>query len=366
MAGNIAKRPDGRWRARYRDEAGRERARHFDRKIDAQRWLDEIATSVVTGAYVDPGQGRVTFADFYTGWSARQVWADGTRIAADAAAASVPFGALPLGALRRSHVEHWIKSMSTRLAPSTVRTRYNYVAICLRGAVSDRVIAHSPADGVRLPKLRRAAVAMTIPSPQHVGAAIAGAPPAFRAYLAVCAFAGLRQGEANGLQLGDIDFLRRTISVTRQIQGNTRRNTLIVSPKAGSERVVYIPEGLATLLSEHVVAHGAQGVDGWLFGDGETRLNRNSSGHLWRAVRARCGMEQFTLHDLRHFYASGLIADGCDVVTVQRSLGHSSPSITLDTYAHLWPTAEDRTRKASARLLADALHQQDPGHSGSL
>lgn len=38
---NIQRRPDGRWRARYRDDAGREHARHFDRKTDAQRWLKE-------------------------------------------------------------------------------------------------------------------------------------------------------------------------------------------------------------------------------------------------------------------------------------------------------------------------------------
>ncbi len=54
------------------------------------------------------------------------------------------------------------------------------------------------------------------------------------------------------------------------------------------------------------------------------------------------------LHGLRHFYASGLIAAGCDVVTVQRALGHRSPSTTLDTY--LWPSAEDRTRAGAASL----------------
>ncbi len=56
------------------------------------------------------------------------------------------------------------------------------------------------------------------------------------------------------------------------------------------------------------------------------------------------------LHGLRHFYASGLIAAGCDVVTVQRALGHRSPSTTLDTYSHLWPSAEDRTRAGAASL----------------
>jgi integrase len=57
------------------------------------------------------------------------------------------------------------------------------------------------------------------------------------------------------------------------------------------------------------------------------------------------------LHDLRHFYASGLIASGCDVVTVQRALGHATATTTLNTYSHLWPTAEDRTRRAAEQLL---------------
>ena len=58
--------------------------------------------------------------------------------------------------------------------------------------------------------------------------------------------------------------------------------------------------------------------------------------------------------DLRHFYASGLIAAGCDVVTVQRALGYAQASTTLNVYAHLWPSAEDRTRAAVADLMAGA------------
>jgi integrase len=57
---------------------------------------------------------------------------------------------------------------------------------------------------------------------------------------------------------------------------------------------------------------------------------------------------EYRLHDLRHFYASGLIHAGCDVVTVQRALGHADASVTLTTYSHLWPNADDRTRKAAA------------------
>ena len=61
------------------------------------------------------------------------------------------------------------------------------------------------------------------------------------------------------------------------------------------------------------------------------------------------------LHNLRHFYASGLIASGCDVVTVQRTLGHAKATTTLATYSHLWPSAEDRTRAGAASMMSDVL-----------
>lgn len=54
MAGNVAKRGNGRWRARYRDDTGKEHSRHFDRKIDAEQWLDRVTAAVVAGSYADP------------------------------------------------------------------------------------------------------------------------------------------------------------------------------------------------------------------------------------------------------------------------------------------------------------------------
>lgn len=124
-------------------------------------------------------------------------------------------------------------------------------------------------------------------------------------------------------------------------------------PKAGSARTFYVSGELVELLSKHVRDFGIWGEDEWVFGVG-VMLNRNSAGHLWRQTRGRVGMEGFTLHSLRHFYASGLIAAGCDVVTVQHALGHSTPTITLNTYSHIWPKAEDRTRAAAASLWRPA------------
>jgi hypothetical protein len=68
MAGSVSKRPDGRYRARYRDDARKEHAKHFDTKRDAQRWLDNVTASKVTGQYVDPTNAKMKFRVYAEQW----------------------------------------------------------------------------------------------------------------------------------------------------------------------------------------------------------------------------------------------------------------------------------------------------------
>ena len=67
-----------RHRARYRDEAGKEHSRHFPRKVDAQKWLDEVTASMVTGMYVDPKAGQATLRAYAKTWQSIQVSSPGT------------------------------------------------------------------------------------------------------------------------------------------------------------------------------------------------------------------------------------------------------------------------------------------------
>lgn len=360
---SIKKRPNGSWRARYRDAAGKEHARHFPRKVDAQRWLDEVTTSVVTGMYVDPRAGDITFKAFFDEWSARQVWTDGTLVAASRAVRSTTFRDLPLSKIAPEHVQEWVKEMTlpaeTRkegLAVSTQKMRLAYVKMTFTAAVKGRRIALDPsADAKVKAKKKRADDELEIPTPEQVAAVLESADEMFRPFIAVCAFAGLRLGEAAGLQVGDVDFLRRRLRVERQVQGETNSTATLEPPKAGSVRTIYVPEELTTMLAKHVEEVGTRGEERFLFSNGGYLFNRNSAGHYWREAAKAAGLEGFTLHSLRHFFASGLISAGCDVVTVQRALGHSQPSITLNVYASLWPKAEDRTRAAAAGLMADVL-----------
>jgi hypothetical protein len=356
---SIAKRPDGQYRGRYRDEAGKEHSRHFGRKVDAQAWLDQVTAAVVTGQYVDPKAGRITFTDFYGQWSDRQVWVAGTRRSMDMTAGSVTFGPVPLRSLRRSHVEGWVKSMSSRgLAASTITTRFNNVRAILRGAVADRVMPTDPSAGIR----------------HH-----ASAPPPPRGCHDTPV--GRRSQEGARVSRRQLPGLRRTVRLRRtptergcrRPGGRHRlppqdpervetgpagpRRLRDPRPKYGSERQVFLAPSLVSMISEHLANSTPEGDPArWLFtGEGVDPPPPNTVDHRWRMVRKRAGVRPIRLHDMRHFYASGLIAAGCDVVTVQRALGHASATTTLNTYSHLWPTAEDRARSAAEGLVRETL-----------
>ncbi len=308
----------------------------------------------------------MTFERFFVRWSQRQVWTDGTHKAMSLAVRSATFADVELHKVRPTHVEAWVKSMTvsggTRgkpLAAGTIKTRFVNVRSVFRAAVRDHLVAVDPTEGVRLPRQRKREASMTIPTPQQVLAILDAADDRFEAFVAVCAFAGLRLGEAAALQFSDVDFLRRQLHVSRQVQRLDGGALDIRLPKYGSERVVPLPDDLLTILSAHVeLGHRGE----WLFaGDEDHPPHQNTIGYRWRNTLTAAGLSSIRLHDLRHFYASGLIAAGCDVVKVQRALGHAKATTTLETYSHLWPSAEDKTRKAAASLTAEVL-----GSGGSI
>ncbi|EWT05809.1 integrase [Intrasporangium chromatireducens Q5-1] len=374
-------RQDRAWRGAYRDEAGKQHTKSFTRQIDAKRWVATEEAKVVRGDWVNPAAGKTTFAAFFADWSPRQVWLSSTRENADLAVAGVTFGEMPLRAIRRSHVESWVKQMSASLAPTTIDTRFTIVRGVFRAAVADRLIPSDPTIGVVLPRKRRAEAAMSIPTNADVAKLLNAAEPpnrpksrpGFTAFVALCAFAGLRRGEVLGVQVGDIDFLARTLRVKRQIQRAKGADiaagkdlaeavagiTVIVRPpKYESERTIYLPDELVTILSEHVRQHTPTGEPTrWLFSEADRPWHDNLVDYRWRSTRTDAGVA-FKLHELRHYFASGLIAAGCDVVTVQRAMGHAAATTTLSTYAHLWPTVEDKTRAAASGMAAAVLASQ--------
>ena len=161
---SIQKLPNGKRRARYRDASGREHARHFDRKVDAQRWLDEVTASIVTGQYVDPNAGRITFREYAEQWRAAQVHRPNSQAHVETMLrrhAYPTFGDRPLASILPSEVQVWVRRLSDGevgrkpLAPATVAVLHSVVSSIMKAAVRDRRIPSNPCEGTRLPRKER-------------------------------------------------------------------------------------------------------------------------------------------------------------------------------------------------------------------
>lgn len=347
---NIAKRPNGKWRARYRDDAGKEHARHFDRKVDAQRWLDEVTASVLTGQYVDPRAGRVTFRAYAEQWRQAKPHRPTTAVKVEMhlrVHAYPAFGERPLARVRRSDVQAWVTGLEkSGMKPSTVRVVFNTIRAVFRAAVHDRVIAVSPCVDIDLPDVqRRKVVPLTVEQVRTLADAM---PARYQALVILAAGTGLRPGELFGLQTRHVDFFKRQLRVEQQVQQTKGGGTRVCPPKTKeSERIVPLPDVVVHALVAHLRGFPA-GPDEFLFQDPKggpvvaTRLMDSA----WRPARKVAGLPTTGMHQLRHTYASLLIAAGESVKVVSERLGHTNAAMTLNVYSHLFPDSEDKTRRA--------------------
>lgn len=341
-----------RWQARYFDPDSRERTRTFDRKQDAERFLATITADVLRGAYVDPDAGKVTFADFAGRWLAAQTFSESSREATELRLrlhAATHFGQRELRTIKPSVIQSWLRRLQQDLAPTYVRTVFTNVSAVFNAAVDDGLIAKNPcrASSVKLPKREQRRVE---PWPlERAEAVIDALPERYRAIGVVAAGCGLRQGEAFGLRVRDIDFLRRQLHVEQQVK-IVRSAVVLDRPKGGKTRTVPLPDTVAAELAEHLRRHPAVG-DELVFTSREHKpINRNHfNGYTWRPALEASGVEPGRIngmHALRHFYASVLIDAGESVRAVADYLGHADPGFTLRVYAHLFPSSEDRARQA--------------------
>ena len=353
---NIAKRPNGQWRARYRDAAGKEHSRHFGRKVDAQRWLDGVTASVVRGDYIDPKAGRVTVREYAGAWQSAQVVRETTaaNVSSVLSRHVLPIlGDRPLAQVRHSEVQGMVRALSDTLAPGSVAQVFKVTKRMFAAAVLDRTIASSPCVGVKLPTDHRPDV--TPPTVVQVGALVDATEERYRAAVVLLAGSGLRIAELLGLRLEDVDFLRRTVKVERQ----RLRSGGVGPPKTRkSQRTVPLGQVVIDALAAHLTTFPSEE---WLFTD---RLGRPTMYHQWQdvwgAARQAAGIDLDT-HALRHFYASALINGGASVKVVQERLGHGSAAFTLNTYSHLWPDDDELTRTvmdAAFAPLADSLRTE--------
>ena len=342
------------WRVRWREpggRAGRVRQATFPTKRAAEAFAHRVEADKTAGTYIDPQRGRIPFAAYAEIWLTsrplRLSTLDTYRHHLRRHINPV-FGPVPLDALRREQIQSWVKHLCDQdLAPRTVRTSYGILASILRASVLDERIPRSRCVRITLPEIQPTQVRVL--SPAQVRALAAAINPRYAITVIAGYGLGLRQGEALALSRSRIDFERHTYRVDQQVIARTRAGVHpgFAPPKTkASRRTIPMPAFVETALRQHI----DQFVP-----DEDDRLITTTRGHLLRrshynqdilkpAITAAALPHRTTFHTLRHSYASAALAAGLPILELSRHLGHATTAETTDTYGHLLPDADDRTR----------------------
>jgi integrase len=349
-----------RWRARYVDDRGREHAKGFERKMDAQHWLDEQTATIVHGTHVAPRDAQLTVEQ----WC--ETWLDGYRVHRPSTVNTAQvhvrriiaeFGDMPLSAVRPSHIKSWTAQLQADgAAASYAHVLHTRLSQIFSDAVHDGLLGRNPCSRRTSPPAgkQKPYVATT----EQVWAIYDTVPDHLGAAVLLGAFAGLRISEVCALRVDDVDFARGIVHPKQQWPDRPLKT-------AGSDAPIPIPRELTLLLAASVKAYPGE----YMVNDpvARTRCAPWTIIRAIRAVRSKVeGLPQgFTFHDLRHYLASLLIASGADIKTVQARMRHASATTTLDTYGHLFPDADESTRAAVGAVIAARVAlPESPSASG--
>lgn len=369
---SIQKRPPrtvggaSTYRVRFRDPAGKQRSKTFTTISKAKIFESTVEADKARGTYVDQSLGRMTVGEYAELWLAMQTYGETTReqtVGRVRRHIAPVLGTTPLMALRTSQVQSWIRAKQQELAPRTIRVLVSLLSSILNSAVDDGRMPKNVcrSSSIRLPKVDdRKIVPWTEAQVRAVGQHL---PERYKVMLTITTGLGLRQGEVFGLAVEDVDWMRRVVTVRRQVRIVGSRLTFSL-PKGRKVREVPLPESVLMLLASHLQALPAVAVSlPWDAPSGKLEtarlvvtsregmaLNRNYvNPNVWKPALRAAGLpttRENGMHSGRHFYASVQLEAGTSIRALADYLGHSDPGFTLRIYTHLMPQSQKKAQSA--------------------
>jgi len=347
---------------------GRERSRSFARKADADRFMATVQADLVRGDWTDPRLSRISVEDWSERWLRTKSHLKPKTLAgyrSNLHAHVLPaFGRYQLRHVDRMAVEEWMADMAASgLGPSGVRQARQVVNSMLTLAVDAGYLATNPVDRVRTP--RQPEPSMLFLDADEVERLAMAIREPYGTLVYLLAYGGLRWGEAAALRRGRCDLLRSRVEVAESVS-EAGGELHFGATKNHRSRVVGIPGFLRDLLVTHLAQHVPDDPAALVFTSphGAPLRNSNFRRQIWYAAVEQAGLPPgLRIHDLRHSCASLLIAAGANPKAVQVHLGHSSISVTMDRYTHLFPSDVDelvrRLEDVRARGLAAQRRPSD-------
>jgi integrase len=378
-AGNPTQR-NGRgkqWRVTVVDSAGRRSTMSFDRKVDATAWRDEQLSKLTVGTFVTPAAGLLTVGQVHEQWLRQQGHnASSTHALRESTWrtwVSERWADVAVRDVHRSDVKAWVAEMAEdgEAGAATIENAVSVLRQVLAVAVDDRRIAVNPCTGISTPPREHRPRAYL--THEQVWQLADATDVRYRTLILFLAYTGLRFGEAAAMEVRDLNLLLRRAEVRQQVTEVSGK--LEWTPTKGKRRrSVPLPKFLIAPLSRE--CEGKKRTDPVFTAPkgGTLRLNSWRSRTWNTAIDTLRGLDDegvahtdypyATPHDLRHTAASLAISAGANVLAVQTMLGHESATLTLDTYADLFPSDLDSVAaafdEAAAKLGLGATGGETP------
>lgn len=334
-----------RYRVRYRKPDGSQTdKRGFRTKRDADLFAATVEVKKASGEYIDPSRGNVTIGELGEKWLASRAHLKPSSKAAYESAwrlhVKPRWEDVRVGHVEHSEVQAWLSRLGAgdkevKIKPksaTTVRRAHDILAGILDVAVKDQRIPANRARGVTLPrKVAREHLYLTHAQVEALVKASGDHGP----LVALIAYTGLRWGEASALRVQDLNLLRRRLTVAQNaVLVNGR--VIVGTPKTHETRTVPFPAFLTFPLAAACEGKGPSALVFPGQGGGYMVTPTIRENSWWDKALVSAGLPPLRIHDLRHTAASLAVSAGANVKAIQRMLGHSSASMTLDVYSELF------------------------------
>ena len=249
---------------------------------------------------------------------------------------------MPLSKLEPAVVQKLITEYVASGKNGTALRIYRTISAACKTAVRYGWLANNPCDRVEPPRYQPKRKIMWSVSELRIFLESAREHRMFPLWFtAICS--GARLGELLALTWADISVEGNAIQINKARQ-RINGKWIITEPKtARSNRIVVVPQAVIEAIQETTASakQWKERVFPWCHERVEKELKEECD---------RLGLPRITPHGLRHLHASLLLAQGLALPEVSERLGHSSPAITMQVYAHA--LRQDRAVEAIERVLS--------------
>lgn len=381
----LSQRRDGRFSARFVGKDGKRQERYFNSLPMARNWLaDARYEDTHRDLRMEPEPPEMTVDEWH------QYWID--HLVCDLAPNTIRnyteryvhnikpvIGKMKLKAVKPMHCKRILTDMDADYAGSTIRQTYICMGTMLKAALMNGLIDRHPMDGVRYTKPVRASndIKFLTKDEQRLFLETAKYSHNFLQY-ALLLETGLRTGELIGLTWDCIDWEKRTLIINKTLEFRHKQKQWRAGPPKtiNSYRTIPLTNRAIEILREveqlREIRKYAPDMDSTLtymdrrtgqmstlimrdlvfinFRTGRPTKNSSYDTHLYKLCD-KAGIERFSMHALRHTYATRAIERGMQPKVLQKLLGHASIKTTMDRYVHV---TDDSLAKAVEQFEAGA------------